>query len=196
MLFKRIWKILKYIIIIGFCGLILLILIPPVHHDVNIYLNDQFEKYEAYGGLAAKKYMPNKEDLGDYKSIDFHYMKGGYTISLRYADGSCGLTVEYELSTFNSAKENVFNKYQFLQEDQYDEHGHLTSLKQTEIGKWNFYIIDGPESSYPKSFGNVAINETKHSISYNYIYYSSLDFVENAKDFNSLLKNNLPWLFR
>lgn len=168
---------------------------PFIKHDLNIYLEDAYLDND--GGRRAKDFLPEIDELTNYKSLDFYRTYGDKSlIPLKYAISTFCLMVEYDSNTFESEKNNIFSKYQFAEDSKPGNLGQVHIVRYTKISDWEFNTVLDSKFFYPGYYGSIGINDKTHTISYIYFWDLGLDFYYDLDYYNKYYKTNLPWLFK
>lgn len=165
----------KYLIIIMVVIILSITGCSRSSSNIKKYLNSG-ARIDTY----AKDFMPAIEDLPKYKDISYRYKHKSIIL---FESDSMTLVVEYDDETYESEKEKLANKYNFLNEkipSKYDEDLYFIPEYQFSINSYNFKVVEGNDKSkaeYPKSFGIIGTSDENKSIAYLYFYDQDLDYI-------------------
>ena len=154
---------LAIIIVITHCSCV------KTDNNIENYLQD-IEKYQ------ASLFMPNLEDIGEYKEAKY-YTRKDETIFSEY---SMQLVVKYDEGIFLKEKERLESAYTYLDEPQkpeWDDTVYTIPIEDFSSAGFNFKIAIFEDTVYPKNFGIVGVSDEKYEIAYLWIYAPDLDYI-------------------
>lgn len=160
---KLLTIILAIIIVITLCSCV------KTDNNIENYLDD-IEKYQ------ASLFMPNLEDIGEYKEAKY-YTRKDETIFSEY---SMQLVVKYDEETFLKEKERLESAYTYLdgsQKPEWDDTVYTIPIEDFSNAGFNFKIAIFEDTVYPKNFGIVGVSDEKYEIAYLWIYAPDLDYI-------------------
>lgn len=104
------------------------------------------------------------DELGDYN--DVYYQKHHRNILIWQSDATV-LIADYNSENYEKSKQNIENKYTFLNEPIIDEFEFvLISQNEFTIGDWEFKVCTSEDYAYPKYFRMIGFNDKDNSIAY------------------------------
>ncbi|WP_346848642.1 hypothetical protein [uncultured Clostridium sp.] len=129
----------------------------------------------------AKNFMPAIVDLPKYQDISYKY---NHVPRIFFETDTITLVVKYDEETYKKEKENLTEKYRFLDHkvvSDFDVSEYYIPEYEFSINDYDFKVADGNdnyETIYPKSFGMIGISDKKKSIAYLYFYDYDLDYIQ------------------
>lgn len=142
--------------------------------DINNYDND-IKKYQ------ASSFMPDLDDIGDYKNISYFSKK----VEAIFPDYSMQLIVKYDEETFLKEKERLETAYTYLDKPQksdwYDT-DYTMPVSEFSVAGFDFKIAVFEDTDYPKNFGMVGVSDKTQEIAYLWAYCPDLDLICTVND--------------
>ncbi len=167
---------------------------PFLHHDNSLFEEEKYR--EVYGGNYAEIFFDKSVSLiNDSSDKEFYYLDGGN--SLRFCH-YCDHVFYLEITSkdYEKDKEILFDTYQILDKDMFDNDNNLLIGKSYSKKNYNFFTVDSLSSfsnssfwiDYPSCFGMIGYNDTSKTISMIFFYSPSLDYIKSMDNF---MKTNL-----
>lgn len=128
----------------------------------------------------AKEIMPIIDDLPKYQNIACKYT---HKSMLMFESDSVALIVNYDDKTYESEKDKLVEKYNFLNQKvpfNADKDKYIIPEYEFSVNSYNFRVVAGNEKSkaeFPKSFCMIGTSKEKKSIAYLYFYDEDLDYI-------------------
>lgn len=148
--------------------------------DINHYINNGRDI-----DTDVKDFMPDIEDLPEYKNISYKYNNKSIIL---FASDAITLVAEHDEETYENEKEKLTKIYSFLKRkvvSDADERKYYIPEYEFSINSYDFKIVDENNNyngEYPKSFGMIGTSDKKKSIAYLYFYDTDLDYIENDNE--------------
>lgn len=163
---------------IAIIGVIIMVLTlsscVETNNDIKNYVAD-IKNYQA--GL----FMPDLENIGDYKEIEYFSRKDNGI----FPEYSMQLVVKYEEEAFLKEKERLENAYTYLnepQKNQWNDTNYTVPLEEFSAVGFDFRIVVLEDTVYPKNFGIIGISDEKYEIAYLWLYCPDLDYICEANE--------------
>ncbi len=138
-----------------------------------------FEKYSEMKSFCPD--FPSEKELG--QPVDIEHNNFVLSSALLRTD-SASFICKYSESDYDNFKKQLEEKYIFIDTFETEDNSNLEFI--TEIDGYNFRTLsffDYPDLSYPKYMALIATNDTTHEVVYTTFHDTSLDYIEDFKDF-------------
>ena len=139
--------------------------------DISTYYND-IKNY------CADSFMPNLDDLGEYKDVKYFIRKDESI----FPDYSMQLIVEYDKETFLKEKERFATAYTYLDKPQLDGNDYTMPVTEFSLSGFDFKVAVFEDTTYPKNFGMVGVSDESQQIAYLWAYCPDLDLICTVHD--------------
>ncbi|WFD08678.1 hypothetical protein [Tepidibacter hydrothermalis] len=165
--------------------------IISINSYITNYNNSNIKNYLNTGTIIdeyAKDFMPNLDDLPEYKNISYKYTDNSWYIRESY---SVVLVVEYDDRTYESEKNKLSEKYLFLQKNT----DRMIPEPEFSINSYNFKVVgeNGKGNTmFGRTFGMIGTSEKKKSIAY--LYFCDLD-IDVSYPLTTLVKEHFKYDF-
>ena len=170
------------IIVIAFC----LAKLYFTKYDSGEIVSTDISRYEedCANCKNASDFMPDLDSLTDYRSLFYSNKTFFYSYFMGFASDGLALFVQYDESTYELKKTELFNSYTFLDAPVFDGD---YELPVTELYYENFYLKIVPDDEYVdfcacKSFAMVGFDDESKTLVYLYHYSFDLDFIAEADE--------------
>ena len=160
---------------------LLMIMIVTITFSSCVRTDNNIEKYaddveNYYAGL----FMPDLEDIGDYKEISY-FSRKDESIFPQY---SLQLIAKYDEKIFLQEKERLESAYTYLDQPQKDEwyDDYTMPVTTFSYASFDFRVAQLEDTAYPKKFGMVGVSDEKCEIVYLWVYDPDLDYICEANE--------------
>lgn len=129
----------------------------------------------------AKGFMPVLDALPEYQRITYKHTHKSFFL---FQSDSVILVIKYDDKTYRKEKDQLAERYIFLDANKADEMKGLIPENEFTINSYTFRVVDQMANEHnkknfmiPKSFGMIGTSDKKKSIAYLYFYDFDLDSI-------------------